>query len=684
MDHVRKAMSEFNFTSKYARYVGGLGRRETWEEACDRLLKMHMTRYADAGQEAREALHAASVAERSQRVLSSQRARQFGGEPILAKNWRIYNCVTSYCDRAEFFAEAFWLLLCGCGVGFSIQTHHIAKLPPPLPLDMWRELPEETYVVPDTIEGWADSVRELLYSRLGMRGSRPLFDFSEIRERGSPLSVGGKAPGPKPLMRCLENISGLLERVEGRLTSVDCFDIVMFTSDAVLSGGVRRAASIALFSADDVDMANAKTGEWWRENPQRARANISAVITPDVPREVFDSLFSSTREFGEPGFIFSKSREHVYNPCVEIGMVPLLITDPLGDVVETYTIDMLEDRRWYEEEGFVYESGWQACNLVEVNCSKFVDKEDALDAVKHATVLATAQAGYTDSGYLKARSREILERESLIGVSLTGMANSPTIAFDPEWQRVAAEVVKDVNKAVSGMLGLRPATRTTCVKPSGNAAVLLGCASGIHPEYSKSYLRNVQVSSDNPVANYFKSIMPGAVQRSDWGASGSEDWVISFPIDNSGANVYRKDLTAKEFLNLVLSTQRNWVIPGGSTGGVEGLTHNVSNTILVREEEWGGLANALWTSRGELTGVSLLPACGDYIYTQPPFQEIVSPEDITDDDPHRDKKIGAYELWRHLRDTWVSPDYRELKELDDATELLGELACVGGACAWGS
>jgi ribonucleoside-triphosphate reductase (thioredoxin) len=683
MDHVRKAMSEFNFTSKYARYVEGLGRRETWEEACDRLLKMHMTRYADAGQEAREALHAASVAERSQRVLSSQRARQFGGEPILAKNWRIYNCVTSYCDRAEFFAEAFWLLLCGCGVGFSIQTHHIAKLPPPLPLDMWAELHEEVYVVPDTIEGWADSVRELISSRLGMRGSRPRFDFSKIRERGAPLSVGGKAPGSQPLSTCLDNISALLERVGDRLTSVDCFDIVMFTSDAVLSGGVRRAASIALFSADDAGMTTAKTGEWWRDNPQRARANISAVITPDVPREVFHDLFSSTREFGEPGFIFAKSREFVYNPCVEIGMVPLLITDPMGDVVQTYTLDMLEDRDWYESEGFVYESGWQACNLVEVNCSKFTDKGDALDAVRHATVLATAQAGYTESDYLKPCSRKILERESLIGVSLTGMANAPHIAFDPEWQRSAADTVKRTNSRIANMLGLRAATRTTCVKPSGNAAVLLGCASGIHPEYAKRYIRNIQVSSSSPVAKYFKDAMPDAVNRSHWGAEGSEDWVISFPLSNDGEAVYRKGLGAEKFLELVLRTQSNWVRHGTAACGVEGLTHNVSNTILVGNEEWGDIATALWDNRGELAGVSLLPACGDYIYEQPPFQEIEDPEDVSEDDPHRDKKLEAYALWRHLRDTWSSPDYRELRELDDATQFLIEAACAGGACEWG-
>lgn len=680
MDFVRKSLSEFNFTQKYARYNKNLKRRETWGEACERVLNMHLTKYNDRGPVLSALLNQASQAEREKRVLSSQRARQFGGDPILNKNWRIYNCVTSYCDRTSFFSEAFWLLLCGCGVGFSVQTHHINKIPPLLPKQDWENMPKETHAVSDTIEGWADALRILLNARIGLRGTRPTFDYSLIRAKGSPLNVGGKAPGPKPLQICLERVEALLSNREEKLSSVDCFDIVMFASDAVLSGGVRRAASIALFSPDDQDMVTAKTGNWYVDNPQRARANISAVITANTSKETYDSIFESTKQFGEPGFIFSESTEYLYNPCVEIGMAPVLITDECGDIVSQYTVDMLEDQEYYESVGYEYESGWQACNLVEVNCSVFTSEEAALEAVQHATVLATAQAGYTSSNYLPTVSEKILQREALIGVSLTGMANAPHIAFNPEWQRTAAALVRKTNKKVAKMIGINPATRTTCIKPSGNAAVLLGCASGVHAEYAQKYIRNVQVNADNPVAQYFGKVMPDAVSKSVWSAPGTEDVVISFPICNSEqGTLYRKNLTADAFIDLIKTTQTNWVREGTDTEyGVEGLTHNVSNTILVKGDEWESVKERLWEERNVLSGVSLLGQFGDYVYEQPPFQEVV--ENPEQGDEFYDKKVEAFKQWIHLRETWKSPNYELLLEKEDNTKLVEEASCVGGVC----
>ena len=680
VDIVRKSLSEFNFTQKYARYREDLGRRETWEEACDRVLNMHLTKYADKGPVLRALLKSASNAEKEKRVLSSQRARQFGGEPTLNKNWRIYNCVTSYCDRTSFFPEAFWLLLCGCGVGFSVQSHHVSKLPPLIDTGDWRGLRTETHIIPDTIEGWADALRALINARVGLNGTRPVFDYSEIRPKGAPLSVGGKAPGPEPLRECLTRVENLLSTREGKLSSVDCFDIVMFASDAVLSGGVRRAASIALFSPDDQDMVTAKTGNWFTDNPQRARANISAVVTHDTPREVYDSIFESTKQFGEPGFIFSESTEYLYNPCVEIGMAPVLITDEFGDVVSEYTVDMLEDQEYYRAAGYDYQSGWQACNLVEVNCARFKSEADALEAVQHATVLATAQAGYTQSDYLPTVSERILQREALIGVSLTGMANRPDIAFSPKWQSLAAELVNKTNKRVSEILGIKAATRTTCVKPSGNAAVLLGCASGVHAEYAKKYIRNVQVSANNPVVKFFAELVPKAVQPSKWSAPGADDVVISFPIENTSDDViYRKDLSANEFIDLIKLTQTHWVRKGTrGKDGVEGLTHNVSNTILVRDEEWDSVKDRLWSEKDTLSGVSLLGVFGDYVYDQPPFQEIIDDPEPTA--TYYIEKIEARDRWRELRTSWVRPNYTKLLEKEDVTQLLQEASCVGGAC----
>lgn len=686
MDHVRESLADFNFVQKYARYDATKGRRETWEEACDRVLQMHLTRYADRGPVVHALLREASKAEKEKRVLSSQRARQFGGDPVLRKPWRIYNCVTSYCDRVRFFAEAFWLLLCGCGVGFSVQPHHVNKLPPLISKEDWDNAERVTYVIEDTIEGWADALHTLVSARMGLTQdwgyTRPTFDYSKIRAKGAPLSVGGRAPGPEPLRLCLGAIERLLDASESRLKTIECFDIVMHASNAVLSGGVRRAASIALFSADDADMVNAKTGTWYVDNPQRARANISAVITPQTEKSTYDALFKATRQFGEPGFIFSESTEFMYNPCVEIGMVPMLITDEHGDVLDHYTLDHLESREWYESQGYTYESGWQACNLVEVNCALFKNDGEALDAVTQATVLATAQAGYTRSDYLTPVSQRILERESLIGVSLTGMANCPDIAFDPGWQTRAARVVKSTNARMAEHLGIRPATRTTCVKPSGNAAVLLQCASGVHFEYAPRYIRNVQVSGTNPVAQFFQKHNPSAVQPYAHRAPGTDDVVISFPVDARGDHtLYRKDVSACAFIDMVASTQKHWVEYGTREGqGVEALTHNVSNTILVHDDEWDDVRERLWDKRKTLTGISLLGAFGDYVYDQPPFREVVVHEFIDADDPHREAKLAELERWQSLRDTWVTVDYTLLKEKSDTTDMMGEVSCSGGAC----
>ena len=680
IDQVREDLSTFNFVQKYARYIPSKKRRETWEEACDRVLKMHLTKYKDKGPLVENMLRLASELERKKRILSSQRARQFGGEPTLKKNWRIYNCTTSYCDRPRFFQEAFWLLLCGCGVGFSIQKHHVNQLPNLLSLDDWKALDVYTHNIPDTIEGWADALGLLLSSRFGLTDKRPVFNYDLVRKAGSPISIGGKAPGPEPLRVCLSRVEDLLSKCESRLRPIDCFDIVMYASDAVLSGGVRRAASIALFSPSDHEMAQSKTGNWYEENPQRARANISVVITPDVDRSIYEQTFKQCKEFGEPGFIFASSTEHVYNPCVEIGMAPVLIKDNYGEIVQEYTIHMLENRDEYIRKGYTYESGWQACNLTEVNCAKFTTQGEALNAIRGATILGTAQAGYTDSAYLLPVSKQILEREALIGVSLTGMANNAELAFNPEFLRLAAKEVVKLNEDFAKMIGINSASRTTCVKPSGNAAVLLGCASGVHPEYAHRYIRRIQVSKTHPVAEFFAKIMPSAVQRSVWSAPGVEDVVISFPIENKSKALYRKELSAYEFISRVITVQQNWVQHGVARQSVQGLCHNVSNTILVQSDEWDEVRDLIWEKRRYLTGVSLLGAFGDYVYDQPPFQEIYTPDQLSLGDEGYQKKLDAYRYWESLRKSWKSPKYKKLLEKEDLTVPQQEVACTGGAC----
>lgn len=687
MDKVRKDLADFNFTQKYARYNEEKGRRETWDESAERIYRMHLERYPNMHRLARISLDEAHRAERLRHVLSSQRARQFGGAPVSKKNWRMYNCTVSFCDRPRFFQEAFWLLLCGCGVGFSIQRHHVSNLPLLLSEEGYLDLPEQEYSIPDTIEGWADALGELIYARLGMRSERPRFTFDEIRPKGAALSAGGKAPGPEPLRIALERVSDVLARRAGDvLRPIDCFDIVMHTSDAVLSGGVRRAATIAVFSLDDEEMATSKVGDWYLENPQRARANISALVPlreGDEDEERFSKILESTKQWGEPGFIFTQSTEHLYNPCVEIGMCPLLIKDDEGNVVEEYTLEMLEHRDFFENEGYTYESGWQACNLTEVNCASIQNVGDLLNRVRHATVLGTFQAGYTKSDYLGPVSEQILEREALLGVSLTGMSNSPKICFGEFNLRRAAETAVNANRMLAKQLGLRQASRVTCVKPSGNAAVLLGCASGVHPEHSRRFLRRVQVSRMNPVAQFFARHNPDAVEDSVWSPPGADDVSIVFPVEVSEGSIVKADVSAVSFLEQVIQVQRNWVNAGTAKRRVEGLTHNVSNTCLVAQDEWDEVSQTLWERRDDLTGVSLLGAYGDYVYDQPPFQAVYTPEEIEAlglSEEEAKKRTSAWELWSELRSIWVSPDYSLFVEGEDNTTPQAEGACAGGAC----
>lgn len=681
MDKVRQDLAEFNFLQQYARHVPELGRRETWDEASSRVLQMHLKAYAHRGPVARALIDVAMEYDRNKLILSSQRARQFGGDAIERKPWRIYNCVTSYCNRVRFFQEAFWLLLCGCGTGFSVQRHHVAQLPELLPADEWRNAERDEFVVEDTIEGWADALGALIESRFGF-WSRPSFDYTNIRPYGSPLSIGGKAPGPTPLAVCLQNVERVLDSADGKLTPLECFDIVMHASDAVLAGGVRRAASIALFSPDDGEMMTCKTGNWFADNPQRSRANISAAITPDVTYEAFSEILQSTKQWGEPGVIFVACKEFLYNPCVEIGMCPTLIRDPKGDVVERYTLDMLNNKDTYTAAGYTYRYGWQACNLTEVNCAAFTSEDDALRAVSAAAILGTVQAGYTRADYLGTVSEEILKRESLIGVSLTGMCNTPNIAFDEAWQRRAAEMVNATNRMAAETLGLRPASRTTCVKPSGNAAVLLGCASGIHAEYARRYIRHVQVNALNPVAQHFARYMPQAVFDSVWTSTSEKpDVCILFPVEVSEGSLTRKQLSMAAFVEMIVKTQRNWVRHGVNVDRVEGLMHNVSNTILVSKDEWESVPSLLWENRAHLSGVSLLGEFGDYDFEQPPFREVYEPGSVSVNDPHRGHKLHAWELWHNLRDAWISVPFDELVEQQDQTASpAAEPSCAGGAC----
>ena len=608
-----KALQDYTYVSKYARFNAKHKRRETWSEAVDRVKEMHLRKYPGVAEEIEWAFEQV----RQKRVLGSQRALQFGGSPIEKKNARIFNCIASHCDRIRMFQETFWLLLCGCGTGFSVQKHHIAKLPSFFAhfTGIFHGFGKKKFVIPDTIEGWADALGVLLATYMPHEefadwdGFEVEFDYSQIRKAGSVLASGvGKAPGAAPLERSLEIIRTLLNRLvsEGRthLRPIDAYDIVMHASDAVLSGGVRRSATICLFSPDDEEMATAKTGNWFLDNPQRARSNNSALLLRDsTTKEEFERLMKSVKEFGEPGFVWADDTEYVVNPCVEVGFYPV-------------------------EEG-TKKTGWQACNLSEINGRKIKTKEDFAIAAKAAAIIGTLQAGYTNLEYLGQTSINIIEREALLGVSITGMMDNPDVIFDPAIQTEMAKLVVATNVEMAKKIGIRPAARATCVKPSGTTSCILGTASGIHPHHAKRYFRRVQGNNMEAPLQYFKNVNPLAAEKSVWSANKTDE-VITFCIEVPDGAKVKNQLSAITHLEYVRDTQQHWV-ESGRTAELctkPWLTNNVSNTINVRLDEWDDVTNYIYKNRKHFAGIALLPASGDLDYPQAPMCTVFTPREI--------------------------------------------------------
>jgi ribonucleoside-triphosphate reductase len=721
-----RALQDYTFTAKYARYKPEDKRRETYKESVDRVREMMHKKYSSKSEEVHRLIDKAYDYMAKKKILGSQRALQFGGDPIFSHNARIFNCVASYVDRVRFFQESMYLLLCGCGVGFSVQKCHIDKLPPLLT----EKSGFAKYTIPDNIEGWSDAIGILVSSYfdhdgefLEYRGKEVKFVFDQIRPKGSRISNGGKAPGPEPLKKALKNIKRVLDdamlKRTGKILPIEAYDVVMHASDAVISGGVRRSATICLFSPDDEEMAKAKTGNWFVENPQRGRSNNSALlIRGETTREQFSELMKSVKEFGEPGFVWADDTGFIVNPCVEISLYPVDI-----------------------DTG---ESGWQGCNLSTINCSKVNSEEDFIEAAKMASIIGTLQAGFTSFPYLGKTSEKIFERESLLGVSGTGWFEKPEVCLNPEIQKRAALAVVETNKMMSGLLGIPQAARTTCVKPEGSASCVLGTSSGIHPHHAKRYIRRVQANKLESIYQHFKEINPKACEESVWSANGTDD-VISFCVEVPDGSKTKNQVTAIELLKTVKSTQLNWVMTGKNEDlcTKPWLNHNVSNTINVKPDEWDSVEDFIYDNREFFCGISLLPITGDKDYPQAPFTTIYLPSEMTSHygdgvmfasglietalslwednlwaacdsimgigNPPRGqaklawvdrckrfadnyfggdmrkltycmKDVYNYKLWTDLKREYKDVDYTSVVEEQDDTELEQALACSSGLC----
>jgi len=611
-----KLASDIKYYLDYAKYNEEKQSVETWEDSVKRVMTMHRNhpKFQESFKNERfnELFNLTEQLYLDKVIIGSQRALQFGGSPIMKHNSKMFNCLNSHCDRPEFFQEAMYWLLCGCGVGFSVQLKHNNKLPN----IKERTKGTKTYIIEDSVEGWADSFGVLLSSFFenkntfkDYRGYKVYFDYSLIRPKGAMITGGFKAPGSDGLKQSIEKVEELLNKIlkegKSKLEPIDSYDIVCHMADAVLSGGVRRSATICLFSKEDEGMMNSKVYPNFNPqggiNKQRARSNNSVVlIREETSKEEFDKIFSCIKDFGEPGFYFVDDLDQGTNPCVEISLYP-----------------KTEDGR----------SGWQGCNLSSANGSKLNSREKLLQACIGMAVIGTLQAAYTDFKYVSKESKEIFDREALLGVSITGWMNNPEILLDEKNMQDGAKLVLKINEEVAKIIGIKPAARTTCVKPEGNSSVLLETASGCHGEHDEDYFRLMQINKESEIGKILNDQYPFLIEESVWSSTKS-DYVVYIPVTSKKGSIYKKDLVGVKQLEIVKKIQQNWVEYGTRVEACVKpyLRHNVSNTVEV--ENWDEVRDYVYENKQFYTGVSFLGKFGDKDYKQAPFTSVLTPEKI--------------------------------------------------------
>jgi ribonucleoside-diphosphate reductase alpha chain len=617
MELSNQILSDITVHMKYTRFLPDKNRRETWEELVSRNMEMHLRKYPFLELQIRKAYKMVF----DKKVLPSMRSMQFGGKPIEINPARMFNCSFVAVDDYRSFNETMFLLLSGCGVGYSVQNHHVENLP-----EIRKPTSKRTYryLIQDSIEGWADAVKALIETYFGIRTSHIRFDFGDIRLKGERLiTSGGKAPGPQPLKECLLKIKGILDdKSDGeKLTSIECHDIMCHLADAVLSGGIRRAAMISLFSANDNQMLSAKTGTWWENNPQRGRANNSVVLLRHrIEKDTFMDLWERIEASGagEPGFSFTNDKERGFNPCHEISL-----------------------------------RSCQMCNLTEINVSDIEDQEDFEERARVAAFIGTLQAGYTDFHYLRPAWQTNCERDSLLGVSMTGIASRKVLDLS---MIAAAQVVKDENLRVADLIGINPAARTTAVKPAGTTSLVLGTSSGIHAWHNDYYIRRVRVGKNEPIYGYLLENHPELVE--DEYFSPHDTAVISVPQKAPEGAILRSE-SARQLLKRVKQVSEEWVFAGFRKGPNN---HNVSATVSVKDAEWSDVGEWMWENRDSYTGLSVLPYNGG-TYKQAPFEDC------------------SKETYEVLFETLKDIDLTKIREEKDNTNLTAEVACAGGSCS---
>ena len=617
MNKSNRILSDITVFMKYAKYIPETKRRETWDQLVFRNESMHIKKFPKLEKEIRAAYEDVY----SKNILPSMRSLQFGGKPIEISPNRIYNCAYLPVESVAAFSETMFLLLGGTGVGYSVQKHHIAKLPS---VTVPFEKRTRRFLVMDSIEGWADAIKILMKSYLGnKRSSRIEFDYSDIRAKGARLvTSGGKAPGPQPLKEAIVKITGILDSLKDGdyLSTVQAHDIICHIADSVLAGGIRRAALISLFSSDDVEMIGCKSGDWWEKNPQRGRANNSAVLMRQkLTKSYFMDLWKRIElsGSGEPGFYLTNDKDWGTNPCCEIALRP-----------------------------------YQFCNLCEVNGSDLETQEAFDRRVTHAAFIGTLQASYTSFHYLRDIWRTTTEKDALIGVSITGIGSGKVLKLDMD---KAALLVKKENKRVAKLIGINPSARSTTVKPAGTTSLTLGTSSGIHAWHNDYYVRRIRVGKNESMYKFLAENHPELIE--DEYFRPHDTAVISIPQKAPEGSMLRTEHPL-ELLERVKFVSEMWVKPGHGNGRN---THNISATVSIKEDEWEIIGNWMWDNKEFYNGLSVLPYNGG-TYVQAPFEDI-------------DKT-----KYNEMMETLQLVDIVRIEEEEDETDLSGELACAGGAC----
>lgn len=613
MELNQEILSNIIIYMKYARYIPELGRRETWPEICGRYEDMMVQKYPHLKDEIEENMQWVLA----KKVLPSMRAMQFAGLPILKNNSRIYNCAYMPVDDIRAFSEAMFLLLGGTGVGYSVQLHHVAKLPP-----ISKAKKKRRFLIGDSLEGWADSIKMIMKAYFGQSDAMPLFDYSDIRPKGARLvTAGGKAPGPEPLKVCHAHVTAILDRKNDgeQLTPLECHDILCHIANAVLAGGIRRSAMIALFSPEDEEMLTCKFGNWWELNEQRGRANNSAVLSREHTTE--QEFFELWRKIelsgtGEPGFYFSNHPDWGTNPCCEIALRP-----------------------------------FQFCNLCEINVSDVESQEELNARARVAGFLGTLQAGFTDFHYLREVWKTTTEQDALIGVGMTGIASGRVSKLD---LKEAALEVKHINNVTSQKIGIQFAARCTTIKPSGTTSLVLGTSSGIHAWHNDYYIRRIRIGKNEALYEYLRTNHPELLEDD---LLNSKQAIIRIPQKAPEGSILRSE-DVMDMLERVKYFNLEWVRSGFRLGYN---TNNVSATVSIRDNEWEKVGRWMWENKASYNGLSVLPYDNGN-YKQPPF------EDIT--------REAFEELERSLK----AIDLSQVYEPDDTTDLQAEAACAGGAC----